>query len=372
MFKFRKETEAKTKEILQAIGSRDRATSLHAMETLAALMSPKIAQVLEQLPTSNRVFTTEQYSTADPPSIPIDTFFGNGEGTIVVGSISQGRFTSEIRGAEEYYFTPYKLSSAVSFKQSYMSRSRPQFSVVSNSMTRMTEEVLLQAEDKRWRVVAGTLGAARTGGVSHLSASVAKAAGGTRRFQVADLNALITKSQRLRNSWAGGTPVSRPGSGLSLLLGSPEFLAEVRSFSYQPMNTLATPDTVESTALGLPDSVRSQIFNAPGAQSIWGVGIESINELGVGRYFNYLIDEAYTPSGSDPSFSSGAEEIVLAIDTSVPSFMRMLAVDEEIGSTFDVQVDDQWAARDKTVGFWGEMQEAVFCGDNKAILGLVW
>jgi hypothetical protein len=51
-----KEEQAKTREILQAMGSRNKDESWQAQEVFAAFVGPTIDQVLDQTATSNLVF----------------------------------------------------------------------------------------------------------------------------------------------------------------------------------------------------------------------------------------------------------------------------------------------------------------------------
>ncbi len=363
-----------TKALLQALGSKDRATSDKAQVLLAALMGPKIAQVLATAKSSNIMFLERGYSVDDPPVIGIEPFFENGQGTIpvTVGSIAGGRFTAEVKGTDEYYFTAESIASQVSFKKTYMRRSRPDFDVVSRAMARMTQEVAAISEDRSFRVVAGTLASARTGGVSHVIASAAKTAGGSRKFGLADMNALILKNSRLRSSWNGGTPTLGSEANLTDLVGSPELAAQIRAFVYNPVNTTVVPSTgTTSTAMPAPESLRDEIYRNAGAMTLFGKRIHTIQELGAARYFNYLFGASYSPSGGDVTFDSGTEELVLGLDLTREGFVRMIAEDDQYGR-FSVVPDDSFTMKDKTVGFWGEGSEAPLCLDNKVITGLIW
>lgn len=367
--KFDANTELEALEILKAVGSKDKAVSMAAMTSLAQLVGPVVDQVLDHQATSSLIYQIKPYSLGDVPSIPIDLYFDNIEGTFLVWSqnIAGGLPSNQVWGSDEYRFTTWTIASAVHWLKSYAEKSRPDLDVVTKAIQRMAQEVLAKQEYQLWSILLGAVGQVRTNGVSHLAA----AAAGNGTFTVADVNTLWTKVARLRKSWLNGTPVNRPGRGLTDLFVSPEVMGDIRAMAYNPANTVAVPDQAESTALGLPDSVRERIFQTGGWGEIFGVKIHEIQEFGVGQPYNSLFDDLYTSSGSDVTFNSATQEIALGVDLSVPSALKVEAVDSDSGSVFRAEPDDQWASRSKKVGFWGEAEMGAIVVDSKAFYGIV-
>lgn len=369
---FKKERQEEAVKILQAVGSRNRDESMKAQEALAAFVGPVISQVLLQAATSNAVYRTENYSIGEVPSIPLDLFLDNTEGLFTIWSqaVPGGLATNEVWGMDEYRFRTYRLDSAISFAKSYAQNAR--LGVVAKAMERLAQEVLVKQEYQAWNIVAAALGESRTGGAAHVINSTAKAAGQARKFQLDDLNRLWTKVTRLRRSWVGGTPTATPGRGLTDLFVSPETIEQIRAMAYNPMNTVGVPNSDESTALGLPDSMREAIYNNAGMGSIFGVNIHQLLELGVSQPYNVLFDNYYTPAGSDPTFDSAVNEVAIGFDLSVDSFIRVVATDSETGSTFTLEPDDQFVRRQEKIGWYGAVEEGRLCADTKAVVGILW
>ena len=206
-------------------------------------MGPILAEVINNAPALSNLFTTLSFNPDDNPSIPLDLYYDiTAEDYITVYSQSMpgGLPTNHVAPtASELKFTTYNLDSAVSFDKRYASKSR--LDVVGKTFTRVAQEILLKQERTSANLVLGTL--ADT--TDHLLTS--KFAG---RFLLADLNALITKSKRVNESWSGGTPVSKR-SGVTDLLVSPEVIEDIRGMAYNPINTEGgTNGTVNNKRLG--------------------------------------------------------------------------------------------------------------------------
>ncbi len=371
---FNKEDQKVVIDILKAVGSKDKMKSLAAMTSLAQLVGPVVDQVLDQAATSSLVFQKKSYSLGEVPSIPMDLFFDNIEGTFMVWSqsIAGGLPSNMVWGADEYRFTTWTLASAVHWLKAYAEKSRPDLDVVSRAITRLAQEVLIKQEYQLWSILLGALAQARANGAAQLVDAVEAG-----RFQVADVNNLWTRIQRLRKSWVGGTPTAQVGRGLTDLFVSPEVMGDIRSMAYNPVNTIAGPTSTVGTEVGstvgipLPDAMRQQIFQNSGMNEIFGVRIHVLQELGVGQSYNDLFDDLYTASGGDPDFTKVSDELVIGIDLSVPSAIKVEAVDGEYDSVFRVEPDDQWVSRSKKVGFWGECEMGAIVVDSKAYYGVV-
>lgn len=364
-------------ELLAKVGSRNKSVSYAAQEILAALVGNIVEQVLEQAATSELIYETHEYAFDTVPSIPLDLFEGTEENHIRVWSqnIAGGLPTNLVHGTDEYRFQTYRLDSAISFLKRYARDGR--LDVVAKAMERMSQELLVDMEDNAWAPILSALAdSVLADGSNHL---IAAHTAGT--FQLHDLNKLFTKIARIHTSWNGGTPASLKGKkGLTDLFISPEILENIREFAYQPMNTRGVPNSDESTALGLPDSVRAEFFGKAGVPAIYGVGLHVLNEFGVGKSYNSLFDSFYTASGPQPAFNGASQQLVLGADLSQSAFVR--AVASEPTSDFDVdspaeygtvvvQVDDQFVNRQEQVGWYGRLEEGRVVLDNKALVGVV-
>lgn len=366
--KFNKEDEKEVINILKAVGSSDKAKSEAAQVTLAAFVGPVVDVVLQQAATSNYLFSTETYAMGDgSPSIPIDNYFNTNEGLFQVwsSSIAGGLPSNMAWGAEEYRFTTWQLESAAHMLKSYAEKAR--INVVAQTIERLAQEVLVKQEYQLWSIALGALAQVRTNGVSHL---VSAGTAGTLKLD--DINNLWTKVKRLRKSWVGGTPTATVGRGLTDLFLSVEKMEDVRAMAYNPVNTTVVPAAATTaTALPLPDSMRQEIFRNSGMTEIFGVRLHELLELGVGYAFNQMFDDLYTASGSDPAFSAASQEIILGVDLSIPSAIKIVATDSDTGAQFQVQPDDQWVSRSKKIGWYGSVEMGAIVVDNKALAAII-
>ena len=356
-----KEEQAKTREILQAMGSRNKDESWQAQEVFAAFVGPTIDQVLDQTATSNLVYQKFTYDSGTNPSIPLDLFEQNGEGLLTVWSetIAGGLATNHVSGMDDFRFTVDSLTSAVSCLKQYAQSAR--LDVMTAMIKRMTQEILAKSEYLNWATLLASLANSRSVGTAQVYAGTTA---GT--FKLADLNNLWTKVKRLRTSWVGGTPTSTPGRGLTHLIISPEVEGDIRAISYNPQNTIVTAD-----ALGAPDTLREEIYRNAGITSLFGVNLITLNEMGVGQPYSYLFDDYYTPVGGETTFAAATQQLAIGLDLSVPAFLKIVESDAEVGSETVVEPDDQWVRRSEKLGFYAQRREGRIATDSKAIVGLV-
>ncbi len=360
--KFSNQDKEAALEIFKAVASKDKETSYAAQEALAAFVGPVIDQVLNQVATSNAIFTTIKYDLSKgAPTIPIETYYGANEGLITIWSQSMpgGLASSQVWGADEYRFTTWKLFTAVNFLKKYLEESR--LDVLTKGIERMSQELLFKLEYQAWTVLLTALAGATTNGADHL---ISATTAGT--FQMDDFNRLLTAIKRLRTAWTGGTPVSTPGEGLTDMFVSPEVMEDLRAMSYQPMNTRAgSVASSGATALGLPDNMREEIWRS-GGKSLFDVRIHELLEFGVGQAFNGLFDNVYTGS-----FTTGTQELVLGADLSLDSAIKVEGTDAGEDTTFRTEPDDQWTKRSGKVGWYAEGELGLMVADVKAFFGLI-
>ena len=358
-----------TIEIFKAVASNDKTKSLQAQEAIASVIGPVIEQVLPILASSAQIFTDFRYDPATNPTLPLDMFEDAGINTVRIWSQATpgGAPSSEVKPVGDYKFDSYRLLSAVSAKKK--TARDGQVDMLAKMVERMTQEILRDQELNRWAVLLKAAAEATlSNGDSQLIAATAAGV-----LQLDDFNRLKTAITRLHDSWTGGTPATIGRKGLTDLYLSPEMMEQIRGFAYQPMNTRGVPDSAESTALGLPDAVRTEIYRSAGAPSIFGVTLHELLEFGVAKAYTVLFDTYYT--GTSPTtFANATEELVLGLDLSVDAFIRPVAseVQDEldVASTVQTLVDDQWIARDEKFGFYTKIEEGAVVLDKKATYGL--
>lgn len=352
-------------ELLKAIASTNRQTSLEAQEALAAIIGPVISQVLPVAASSALVFNDFEFDQDAQPSLPLDLFEGVGKNYIRVWSqaIAGGMPTSVQHGLGEYRFTTYRLDSAISFLNRYAKDAR--LDVVAKGIERMIQELLLKQEDNAF----ATLLKAAADGVDAAGDPHTLAATTAGVFQLHDLNKLITKITRVHSAWNGGTPTAVNRRGLTDLLVSPEIVQDIRSFAYQPMNTRSGATTSSgATSIALPDAARMQYFDTAGVPNIFGKNIHQLLELGKTQVYNTLFDTLY--SGT-PTFDGATQDLVVGLDLSVEAFLRPVAMqptsDIDVTSQAVTRVDDQFSSRQEQFGFYTRLEEGRLVLDNKAI-----
>jgi hypothetical protein len=359
-------------ELVKAMGSSNKVQALEAQDAFASFIAPVIQEVLLQAGTASAIYEDMTYDEDDSPSIPVDLYYGEPEGTFSVWqqTVAGGLPTQQIGSFQEIKVSTYPLDSAISFDKRYVRKCR--LDVVARGLERLSNDVLIKQERNAWYVILKMLADAKTKGINHVFR--AQSAGS---FQVEDINKAITLLKRLNAAYTGATPVGNEGRGLTDLYVSPEIMEQIRSFAYNPVNS---KQGIASNTTGIPltDSVRERIFSAAGMSDIWGVTLHELLELGVGRKYNVLFDEiasskAFTkPDGTSSSNSfQSSEEVLIGIDRSRRSFIRTLAVNAETGGSFNLRPDDQFLARSGKVGFYGGLEEGRVALDARAVAGII-
>lgn len=359
--------------IIKAMGSKNKIESLEAQEAFAAVLGPVIQEVILQAATTSVIFTDYPFGEDDNPEYPLDLHYQRTAGTVPVWSQVQagGLATSTLEGFQSLKLSTYQLDSAVSLYKKYAAKVR--LPAIAKAIEWMGQEITLKKNLNGWSVITSVVATAMTNSLRHVIR--ANTAG---VFQIQDLNDAIVRVKRINSSFAGGTPAGLPSEGITDLFLSPEMKAQIRAFSYQPMNTRATPNTDESTVLGLPDDVRSEIFRAAGASSLWGISITDINELGTTQNYNTLFDNyagsttyAKLNGTSAAAFAGATEELIVAFDLSRDGFIRPVITDGAAGGTVSVQPDDQFVTRQGKIGWFAATNEGAICVDSRAAFGII-
>lgn len=359
-------------ELVKAMGSSNKIQALEAQEAFAAFIGPVIQEVLLQAGTAPAIYEDLTYNEDDSPSLPVDLYFNEPEGTFAVWqqTVAGGLPTQQIGGFQEIKISTYPLDSAISFDKRYVRKCN--LDVVAKGLERLSNDVLIKQERNAWYVVLKMLADAQTNGVNHVFRSET-----LDTFQIEDVNKALTLMKRLNAAYNGATPVASEVRGLTDLYVSPEIMEQIRGFAYNPVNTKLGPVGATS-GIPLTDSVRERIFSAGGMADIWGVQLHELLELGVGRKYNVLFDEiagAKNFTKADGTSSSGpfnaTDEILIGIDRSRRAFIRALAVNAEDGGSFTLKPDDQFLARSGKIGFYGGLEEGRVALEKKAVAGII-
>ena len=366
-------------ELIKAMASRNRTVAYDAQVALASFIGPVLAEVINNAPTLSNLFTTLPFNADDNPSIPLDLYFDiNDEDYITVysQSVAGGLPTNQVLPTtSELKVATYSLDSALSFDRKYAAKHR--MDVVAKTFTRMAQEVLLKQERTSASLVMAALAAASTNSKQHVQK--ANQAG---RFLLADLNELLTLAKRISTSWANGTPAGGARAGLTDILVSPEIVEQIRSMAYNPINTVsgitASGGTASSVGIPATDEMRSAIYGSAGIPSFYGVSILEFVEMGKGQKFNTIFDttaDATTFTKADGTssgtFDGATQEILVGIDRSRESLLRVVATDPDSNSEFTLVADDQFSIRQNKIGYFGSMEEGRMILDNRALVGKI-
>ena len=156
------------------------------------------------------------------------------------------------------------------------------------------------------------------------------------KFTLDYLNDMMIKMKRLNTSYAGGTPAEAYSKGITDLFVSPEIVGDIRALAYNPFST---------TAEQVGDIVKDEMYKAAGANSIFGVNIIDLIELGNGQKYNTLFGTFYGGT------FTGNDQVVVGVDRSREALVRPVARNSETGGTFTALPDDQFATRQDKTGF---------------------
>ena len=374
-------------ELIKAIGSRDSNAAREASEAFAAFLGPVIQKVLYSAGTAGSIYVDSEYDEDDSPSYPLDLYYDESAGYVNVWSqtMAGGLPTSHVEGMKEVKIQTYRLDSAVSFNKRYARKAR--LDVVSKAIERMANEVLVKQERNAWAVLLRALIDAKTAPgdpsknsaafsasthLKHVYRTVASATANS--FDLSHLNGLMTRIKRLNESFSGNTPAGATG-GLTDLYISPEVMETIRAFSYNPVHTSTGNDV-------LPNSVREDVFRNAGMASIYGVNLNEMVELGIGKKYNKLFDTLASSdnfflsdgSTSGAAFTEADDQLIVGLDNSRGSFVRPIARNGESGSTFTALPDDQfnmYGGRVERTGFYGHLEEGRLVLDARSIAGLI-
>lgn len=368
-------------ELVKAMASRNRTVAYDAQVALAEFIGPVLAEVINNAPTVSNLFTSLSYNADDNPSIPLDLYYDVTDEdyiTVYSQSVAGGLPTNQVLPTvSEMKLTTYTLDSALSFDRRYAAKHR--MDVVAKTFTRMAQEILLKQERTSATLLMTALATASTNSKAHVQRAAVSG-----RFLLADLNELLTLAKRVNTSWTKGTPATGSRTGITDILVSPEIVEQIRAMAYNPINTKGSP-SVGGTAgngsengIAATDEMRSAIYGSAGIPSFYGVNILEFNEMGKGQKFNTIFNTAASGvnylkadgTGSN-AFVGANEEILVGIDRTRDSLLRVVATDPDSNSEFNLVADDQYSIRQNKIGYFGSLEEGRVILDVRALLGKI-
>lgn len=355
--------------LVKSLASRNKAEFEQAMEAVAQFIGDVILAVVEQAPVISNLFTTVTYNEGTAPSLPLDVYYDIRDRNylqIWSQGMPGGLATNFVHGLNELMVSVYELDSAISMSKRYARDAR--LDVLAATIERMAQEFLIKQETNSANVISAALGQALytpRGSSVQVPQGLRTATAGS--FQLDDFNKLITLLQRIRPSWVGGTPVG--GNVISHMIGSPEFMEQLRSIAYQPQNTRNGATTTSgATSLAAPDSVRGQVFDAAGNPSFFGVELINVYEMGQGQPYNTLFANyigATNVGGS--AFVPATQEVIWAfsLNSNKRALSRLVEKSPEGNGTLQTFVDDSFPARSEKIGWYSRLREGRVILDSR-------
>ena len=368
-------------ELIKAMASRNRNVAYEAQVALAEFIGPVLAEVINNAPTVSSLFQSLQFDADDNPSIPLDLYFDIAdEDYVKVWSQSHagGLPSSQVLPTvQELKVATYTLDTAVDFDRRYAAKSR--MDVVSKTFTRVAQEILLKQDRTSASLVMTSLAGASIKSSPLLNDKQVFRTAVKGSVLIDDFNKLMTLAKRVNTSWIGGTPTVRT-RGITDIVCSPEVVGNIRTMAYNPVNTKAafgeSAAAENSNGIAAPEQLRAELYQNAGLDSFMGVNILEFNEFGEGQKFNTLFANASSGNiakfdGTSASAFDSEDEIIVGVDRSRDSLMRVVATDPDSQSEMNLIADDQYSVRQNKIGYYGQIEEGRIVLDSRVLLGLV-
>lgn len=362
---------------------KSKANSLAAAEAIAAVVQEPLLKVIQQAPVFSNMFARQTYGPDEAPTIPLSPLFDTkSPGYMLVWSASApgGLATNHMQGANDLVVQVRNYNGAADIDKKWVRAQQPRLNVISDALTRLAQEVLIKQNRDATTVLMASLANSFVDGNNGNTAAanyniVRSYTAGV--FQMDDFNTMMVKYRRVVPSWVGGTPVGvRPN--ITDLCGSPEWMGQVRSIAYQPVNTRNGATTTSgASSLAATEDVRNNIFNSGGLPTLFNVDLHEFNELGVGQIYNNVfatyatgtyIGNAGTGTGT---FNSATEQVVVALNLDWFDLVQLTQTDEA-GVEWALTADDQYPLRSDKVGWYGAQNAGYVSVDSRGKLGLIY
>lgn len=353
-------------DLVKRMGSKNKTESMAAAEALASVMAQPILQVIEQAPVISNLYQRESYGADAKSTIALDPYFDVRQRNFLnVWTQSQPGGTAQNfnDGATELYVQTIPIVSEVSCNKNQLRAG--QINYLAAYLTRLVQEVLLVQETNAAFTLFNSAAGARIDGngannaTNNLTVARSATAG---VWQLDDWNTTEIGYDRTTASWVGGTPVNDDRS-ITDLLGSPEWMGQIRAIAYQPQNTRQGAVTVQGgSSIAAPDSVREEIFRGGGIPTLFGIDLHKVYEMGVGRNYNNVYSTAIGNVAlpvngggfggtAGATFNTNTEQVVVGLNTSMFDLVKLTMT--EANSEFSLQADDSFNVRSDRVGFIG-------------------
>jgi len=371
-------------ELIKATVQKNEIEARKAQWAFADLMQPVLQGVLQQADTTGGFFTPFEFNEDDDPSFPLDPFRNLGDDYISLWSqeVAGGLPRNHVHlPTDEVKFATWRVDSAMSWDRKFNRKAR--LEIIAGFLTRLFQEILLKTDKNAWTTLMTALANAshpiNGTATNHVFRATTK---GT--FDLDELNHWFTLVRRLNQSWSGGTPVGNQGFGLTDIFTSPEFVQEIRSLSYNPVNTKGANNVTGTAASGvvtLSESERQRLFSKAGVPDFMGVNLNILNEFGQGTYAYNLLFNAAAASTSylnragagGAVFDHTTEEIIFGVNNAAePWAWRPIEQDGETSQDLRLLPDDQYTTRGEVVGSYGYRQVGHLITDTRPITGFIW
>jgi hypothetical protein len=372
-------------ELVKAMASRNRTVAYEAQVALAEFIGPVLAEVLNQAPTVSNLFNSLQFDADDNPSIPLDLYYDiSDEDYVKVWSQSHaGGLPSNqvLPTASELKLATYTLDAAVDFDRRYAAKSR--MDVVGKTFTRVAQEILLKQERTSATLLMASLAGASIKTSPLFENKQIFRTDTADTVLIDDFNKLMTLAKRINTSWIGGTSTTRT-RGITDIICSPEVVGSIRAMAYNPVNTRggdgagAAATDGSQNPLAAPEQLRNELYQNAGLDSFMGVNILEFNEMGKGEKFNTIFGTASAAAtyktydgARNAAFAGATDEIIVGVDRTRDSLMRVVATDPDSNSELNLIADDQYSVRQNKIGYYGQLEEGRVVLDNRVLLGLI-
>ena len=372
-------------ELVKAMASRNRTVAHEAQVALADFIGPVLAEVLNNAPTVSNLFNSLQFDADDNPSIPLDLYYDiSDEDYVKVWSQSHaGGLPSNqvLPTASELKLATYTLDAAVDFDRRYAAKSR--MDVVGKTFTRVAQEILLKQERTSATLLMASLAGASIKTSPLFQNKQIFRTDTADTVLIDDFNKLMTLAKRINTSWIGGTSTTRT-RGITDIICSPEVVGSIRAMAYNPVNTRggdgagAAATDGSQNPLAAPEQLRNELYQNAGLDSFMGVNILEFNEMGKGEKFNTIFGTASAAAtyktydgARNAAFAGATDEIIVGVDRTRDSLMRVVATDPDSNSELNLIADDQYSVRQNKIGYYGQLEEGRVVLDNRVLLGLI-
>lgn len=321
--------------LIRKTGSKNRAEAFPALEAFASVLSPVVQVVLDKVSTVRSIYSVKPLGELDVAEFPLDVFYDEKDGDIYVHFQSRpgGTPSSFLSDIKTVIVPTAAYVGEVSWQNKFARAGR--LDVIASYVHKLGQAMVRKEEINGWAVLLRAVAGASTNGLAHVVSSNTT----TGTFMIDLLNQLLTRAKRINTSIDQGSAVAAP-QGVTDLYLSVESMADVRSFSYNPINTKdasgAAPGATSQPVV-LPDDIRRAIIAGAGIPSLMGITLHEMNEFGCGFSYNKLFKSFY--SGT---FTEASDEVVFGVDQSRDSNVM------PVKGTLDVSNDIFHSRSDKS------------------------